>query len=164
MLSEILLYLHNRGWSPFTPVTIGDNKKRMITICFEKKEDLQLAGLYRQVSSQSHDSDHQSSTSIDTPLETQYCSVECHGTILILHSLPVTVIVDLVSVYLADIIAVSSGVMSVIQDYIENDIPVVQGNMKLIKLRKQRGGTENRTNIIACLLGCSLYLKFILRF
>ena len=164
MLSEILLHLHNRGWSPLTPVTIGDNEKRMITICFEKKEDihLQLAGLYRRVSSQSHASDHQSSTSIDTPLETQCCSVECHGTGLILHSLPATVIADLVSVYLADITAVSSGVMSVIQDYIENELPVVQGNIKLIKLRKQSGGTENRTNIIACLSRAGFKLSVVI--
>ena len=136
----------------------------MITICFEKNEDvhLQLAGLYRRVSSQSRASDHQSSTSIDTPLETQCCSVECHGTGLILHSLPATVIADLVSVFLADITAVSSGVMSVIQDYIENDLPVVQGNIKLIKLRKQSGGSENRTNIIACLSRAGFKLSVVI--
>ena len=136
----------------------------MITICFEKREDarLQLAGLYRRISNHSNASaDHQSGPSIDTPLETLCCSVECHGTSLVLHSLPATVISDLVSVYLADISAVSSGVMSVIQDYIENDLPVIQGNIKYIQLRKQ-SGTDNRTNIIACLSRAGYKLSIVL--
>ena len=163
LLSEILLHLHNRGWNPLTPITIGSNEKRMITICFEKREDahLQLAGFYRRISSQSHASDHQSASSLDTPLETLCCSVECHGASLILHSLPATVISDLVSVYIADIIAVSSGVMSVIQDYIENDLPVVQGNIKYIQLRKQ-SGPENKTNIIACLSRAGFKLSVVI--
>lgn len=136
----------------------------MITICFEKREDahLQHAGLYRRISSHSTASgDHPSAPSIDTPLETLCCSVECHGTSLILHSLPATVISDLVSVYLADITAVSSGVMSVIQDYIEQDLPVVQGNIKYIQLRKQ-SGTENRANIIACLSRAGYNLSIVI--
>ena len=87
--------------------------------------------------------------------------MECHRAGLVLNSLPATVISDLVSVYLPDITAVSTGVMSVIKDYIETALPVIQGNIKFIRLRKQSGG-EKRTNIIACLARAGFKLSIVI--
>ena len=79
MLSEILLHLHRRGWDALTPVTLGSNERKMITICFEKtRAEASLSSLMcRRVSAVSHASELAQAQwvapGLDTPPETLCC-------------------------------------------------------------------------------------------
>ena len=145
LISELLLHFYKRGWDPLTPVTMGNTEKTIITtICFERRQfwPNRKASIYSVTSS----------SNIDTPKEILCCSFVFDGTVMTLHSLPSTVLAELVNTCHNDIVAVSAGVMSIISDYMTHNLPVIDENTLVIKFRpRKKGSIEDKSNIIACL-------------
>ena len=164
LISEILIHLHKRGWNPLTPVTMGnDEKKMMITICFEKSSSLRKSSLFSITSNNKRGN-------VIIPQETLCCSIECNGQTMTLHSLPATVISELVTICQDDILAVSTGVMSIISDYLSHDIPVINANGLLIKFKRNQKKNKTEDNntsnhhIIACLSRAGYKLSVVIYF
>ena len=165
LISEILIHLHKRGWNPLTPVTMGNEEKNMIiTICFEKTSD-SLSN--RRPSLFSIESNNKKS-SVYVPQETLCCSIECNGQTMTLHSLPATILSELVNTCQEDILSVSTGVMSIISDYVSHNIPVINANSLLIKFKRNRKKNEtddgSNQHMIACLSRAGYKLSVVIYF
>ena len=149
LVGDILLSLYQGGWDPLSPVDLGTKKMGMKTaICFRRRS---LSQGRQQPEQDSH----------------CLCLETSHANYLVLHQVPSTVLVELVSTAHAywGIDGVSMGVHSVIQDYVDRSYEVIStgpgdGQDKFIKLIGQpwtadpNDGTDTEcleVSMIACL-------------
>ena len=156
LISRILIHLHRRGWNPMTPITMGNDEKNMIiTICFEKSSE--------------NSSLQKSPKRSNIIIPQESCSIEYTDQTMTLHSVPPTVLLEFVNICQDDILAISSGVMSIISDYMSHNIPVINADGLLIKFKGNWKNDEvddstSNQKIISCLSKAGYNLSIVIYF
>jgi len=163
IVSDVLLTLFQAGWEPMTPLDMGlqmkDSGKSgpQVTICFKQKEDL-------------HDSSiNVSNISLDPLTENSCLCLETYGSnYLGFHNISNTTLHEIVTHIQTDwppgLVGVSSGVSSVISDYIVSLPPTLPTdstmlNQKYIQLEGQPWTSEDvrqTHKLQMCLIACLL--------
>ena len=149
-LSELLLHLDNSGWEPLTPVNIGDQVKQMIvTICFKR------SGPRKKIVG----------TSIDVPQRVSCCSVEITDSQIIFYTVPATVLADIIITSSSDLAGVSSGVVSIISDYITLQLPIISRPSVFLQFRPRHETRRNsslKSDIIGCFSNAGYNLSIVI--